>query len=225
MLPVHIWSDIACPWCYVGKRKLEQALASWDGDVEIEWHAFELNPAAPQEIDLSVSYAQRLATKYRVPLTQAESMIANMTKTAANEGLDFHFEKIRPGNTFNAHRLIRLAKEHGKQDDMKERFLSAYLCEGERIGHTETIARIASELLEPDEVQSVLASDAFAEDVRADEEKAAQLGIRGVPFFMIGRYGVSGAQPVETLTQILDRAREEQEPVLVEGAMCGPEGC
>lgn len=224
-MQIQVWSDIACPWCYVGKRKLEQALEGHDGEVELVWRSFELDPSAPQELDMSISYAERLARKYRVPVTQAEQMIASMTQTAALEGLDFHFEKIRPGNTFDAHRLIHLAKEDAKQDAMKERFLRAYLCEGERIGDHESIGRVASELLEPDAVQSVLQSDAYAKDVRDDEDQAKRLGIRGVPFFLIGRYGVSGAQPVETLTHILERARAEEEPVLVEGAMCGPDGC
>jgi predicted DsbA family dithiol-disulfide isomerase len=231
-LRIDVWSDIACPWCYVGKRRLEAALARFphQGDVEIVWRAFELDPSAPREIDRTVSYAQRLARKYGSTLSQAEGMIARMTDVARADGLDFHFERIRPGNTFDAHRILHLAAEKGIQDAVKERFLRAYLTEGEPIGDPETLVRLAAEAgLSADEVRALLASDSLAAEVRADEDEARELGIGGVPFFVLGgRYAVSGAQPADLFFQALGRAwgeLPERPAMFAEGAACGPEGC
>lgn len=227
MLAVHVWSDIACPWCYVGKRRLEAALARAPHPCEVVWHAFELDPASPPEQDLSVaSYAERLAQKYGAPLAHAEKMIADMTETARGEGLEFRFDLIRPGNTFDAHRLLHFARLRGKQDALKERFLRGYFCEGARIGDHATLARLAEEVgLDAGEVDAVLGTDAYAADVRADEDRAAAMGVRGVPFFLVGRFGVSGAQAPETLLHVLERAQQEPPPELIEGVMCGPGGC
>ena len=232
-LQIDVWSDIACPWCYVGKRRLEAALEGFPhrDEVAITWHSFELDPSASQEIDVEdVSYAQRLAEKYRVPVAGGQQMIDNMTATAAKDGIAMRFDVIRPGNTFDAHRLLHLAEERGKQDALKERLLAAYLCEGERIGDHETLVRLAGEVgLDVDEAEGVLASQSYAADVRSDESQAAQLGIHGVPFFVFDRkYAVQGAQPAEIVRKVLDKAWEEAEPQLVtlaEGAVCGPEGC
>ncbi len=231
-LRVDIWSDIACPWCYVGKRRLEAALKSFPhrDRVEIVWRAFELDPSAPRERDTSQSYAERLARKYGSSVAEAERMIANMTSVAAGDGLDFRFDRIRPGNTFDAHRVIHLGLEHGKQDAVKERLLLAYMTEGERIGDPETLVRLGAEAgLDANEVRAMLATDAHAADVRADEEEAQELGIRGVPFFVLGgKYAISGAQPVELFAAALAKAWAEvvSEPVVfAEGAVCGPDGC
>ncbi len=231
-LSVQVWSDIACPWCYVGKRRLEAALASFPhrDQVDVTWRAFELDPTAPRVRDAAVSYAARLAQKYRTPVDQAETMIDRMTTTAAADGLDFHFEKIRPGNTFDAHRVIHLATVRGKGDAAKERLLRGYLTEGEPIGEPEVLLRLAVEVgLDADEVRAVLAGDAYAREVRADEAEAQANDISGVPFFVIGRYGISGAQPADVLLQVLTRAWDElavTAPVaLVDGAACGPDGC
>lgn len=232
-LRIDIWSDIACPWCHVGKRRLEAALAQFPhaNDVEITWHAFELDPSAPRSIDTStVSYADRLAKKYRSSVTEAQGMIDRMTEVARADGLDFHFEKIRPGNTFDAHRVVHLAGERGKQDAVKERFLRAYLGEGEAIGDPETLVRLAAEAgLDAEEVRATLAGDAYAKDVRADEAEAADVGIRGVPFFILGgRYAISGAQPAELLLRALNQAWNElaaKPAPFEEGAACGPDGC
>ena len=231
-LSIQVWSDIACPWCYVGKRRLEAALAKFPhaDAVEIVWRAFELDPSAPPVRDSDVSYAQRLAGKYGTPLPQAEEMIRRMTEVAAADGLDFHFERIKPGNTFDAHRVLHLAHARGKQDAVKERFLAGYMTEGEPIGDPEALVRMAGEAgLDVDEVRGVLAGDAFAREVRADESEASELGIRGVPFFVLGgRYAISGAQPAEVFEGALARAWSELKDapeVFAEGAVCGPEGC
>ncbi len=236
-LRVDVWSDIACPWCYVGKRRLEAALEKFPqrDAVEIVWRAFELDPSAPRVRDASGSYASRLAAKYGTGLARAEGMLENMTAVAATDGLDFHFEKVQSGNTFDAHRLIHLAGERGVQDAVKERLLHAYMTEGEAIGEPAVLQRLGTEAgLDAKEVESVLASDTYASEVRADEAQARALGISGVPFFVIDeRYGVSGAQPAEALLEVLTKVWPEVakkagislEPALAEGAACGPDGC
>jgi predicted DsbA family dithiol-disulfide isomerase len=229
-LSVDVWSDIACPWCYVGKRRLEAALAGFphSENVTIVWHAFELDPAAPAVRDASQSYAERLAKKYGTGVARAEEMLKTMTETAAKDGLDFHFERVQAGNTFDAHRLIHLAHERGKQDAVKERMLRAYMTEGEPIGDRDALVRLAAEAgLDAEEAHTTLVTDAYAADVRADEDQARALGISGVPFFVIGGYGVSGAQPADALRSVLTRAWNEapDEPAIAEGATCGADGC
>lgn len=232
-LRVDIWSDIACPWCYVGKRRLEAALARFPhrDAVEIVWRAFELDPVAPRVRNTGVSYAERLAKKYGSGVAQAEAMIRRMTDVAAVDGLDFRFDRIRPGNTFDAHRLLHLGHERGLQDAVKERFLRAYMTEGEAIGEPDVLSRLSRAAgLDADDVAAVLATDAYAREVREDEEEARALGISGVPFFVLGgRYGVSGAQPAEVLLGALEQAWAEAagkgDVALAEGAVCGPDGC
>ena len=207
-MKVEIWSDVVCPWCYIGKRNFEAALAEFPhrDDVEVVWRSFELDPSAPavREGD----YAGRLASKYGVPVAEARAMIDRMTGAAASVGLAFRFDLARPGNTFDAHRLIHLGADRGVQDAVKERLLAATFAEGEPIGDRETLVRLAAEAgLDADEARSVLESDAYAKEVRADEAEAAAFGIGGVPFFVVERtYGVSGAQPPEVLRNVLDRA-------------------
>jgi predicted DsbA family dithiol-disulfide isomerase len=230
-LTVDVWSDIACPWCHVGKRRLESALACFAhrDDVRVCWRAFELKPDAPPVESSDVPYLERLASKYRTTKEQAQEMLDRMTEVAAGEGLHFHFDRIQPGNTFDAHRLLHLAAEHKRQDALKERLLRAYLEEGEPIGDPSTLQRLAVQACLPaDEVESVLNSDRFATEVRREEQEAQELGIHGVPFFLIGRrYAVSGAQPSNVLLAALQRAwgdRSSSESYS-EGAVCGPDGC
>jgi predicted DsbA family dithiol-disulfide isomerase len=230
-LDIDVWSDIACPWCYVGKRRLEAALREFPhaGSTAVTWHAFELDPRAPRERDPSVSNAERLAKKYGMSVAQAEERTAHLTRLAAAEGLDFHFERIRSGNTFDAHRVVRLGAARGIGDAVNERFLRGYFTEGEPIGDPAALVRMAAEAgLPADEVRGVLEGEAYAEDVRGDEADAAELGISGVPFFVLARrYAVSGAQPKELLLSALDRAWNELEgtPEGDEGAVCEPESC
>ena len=231
-LRIDVWSDIACPWCYVGKRRLEAALAKFPHReaVEIVWRAFELDPSAPRERDTKVSYAERISKKYGSSVAEAEGMIQRMTDVALADGLDFRFDKIRPGNTLDAHRILHLAGERGRQDEVKERFLLAYMTEGAPIGDPDVLARLAGEAgLDAEEVRAVLASDAHLKAVREDEDEARQLGISGVPFFVLGgKYAVSGAQPAEVLLGALVRTWEEvaARPVVhAEGETCGPDGC
>ncbi len=158
-------------------------------------------------------------------------MIDRMVDTAARDGLDFRFDKIQPGNTFDAHRVVHLAHERGKQDAMKERLMRAYLTEGAAIGQPEVLAGLAREVgLDDAEVRDVLGGERYTREVRADEAQARELGIDGVPFFVLaGRLGVSGAQPAETLRAALDQAWSDFHPpgleTFAEGAACGPDGC
>lgn len=226
-LTLDVWSDIACPWCYVGKRRLEDALKSYgdktDEDVSLRWRSFQLDSRAPAEYDEGVRYVQRLARKYGRSETEAQGMIDSMQATAQKEGLDFDFVSIRAGNTFDAHRLLHFALENGAQDAMKERLFSAYLCEGALMSDVETLVRCAQDVgLEAAEARSVLASDKYASAVRDDQATAAQIGVRGVPFFVVAeRFGLSGAQPPSRILEVLLQASREQEPQSIsEGAVC-----
>jgi predicted DsbA family dithiol-disulfide isomerase len=233
-LHVDVWSDIACPWCYVGKRRLEAALKQFPerDSVHVRWHAFELNPGAPRRSQEAGRYAERLAKKYGSSVREAEARIARLTELARAEGIAMDFERIQPGNTFDAHRVLHLALEHGRQDETKERFLRGYLCEGEAIGEPEVLIRLAAEVgLDAEQVRATLGSDAFSREVRTEEAQAQELGIQGVPFFVLGgRYGLSGAQPADLLLQALNQAQQElakqpAEAEYGEGAACGPDGC
>jgi predicted DsbA family dithiol-disulfide isomerase len=226
---VEIWSDIACPWCYVGKRRLEAALAAFEhrDEVTVTWRSFELDPAAPRE--RGGGRAAHLAEKYGVTVERAIEMQDHMTRVAAGDGLDFRFDLARSGSTFDAHRLLHLAAEHGLQDAMKERLMRAYLTEGELIGDPEVLERLAVAAgLPRSEVLELLAGDRFAAEVRADERTAAELGIHAVPFFVVDRaLGASGAQPPEVLGEMLRQgwAAQPRLAVVADGAACGPDGC
>ncbi len=230
-LSIDVWSDIACPWCFVGKRRLERALESFHERkaVEVVWHSFELAPSAPRQAEPG-RHAERLARKYGISVAEAEQRTARLIAMARGDGLRLDFERIRPGNTFDAHRALHHAREVGRQNAVKERFLRGYLEEGRAIGDPEVVLALGVEAgLDADRLSSILASDDHAKDVRADEAEAQRLGIGGVPFFVIGgRYAVSGAQPAELLGKAISQAYAElsSQPIeLAEGAACGPEGC
>lgn len=228
-MKVEIWSDIACPWCYVGKRRFEQALERFEhpDDVDVVWRSFELDPTAPRSVGMPQD--ELLAEKYGVPVEQARAMNARMTSEAAKEGLDFHFDRVQVGNTFDAHRLVHLAAEAGKADAMKERLMRAYLTEGESLGDPATLLRLATDVgLDEARAREVIASDAYAQDVRADESRARSFGISGVPFFAIDeRYGVSGAQTPDVLLGALRQAHAESRLTMVtgDGGKCDDETC
>jgi predicted DsbA family dithiol-disulfide isomerase len=207
-LTVEIWSDIVCPWCYVGKRRLEAALALFDRPVEVTWRSFELDPSAPRERDLPA--AEHLAAKYGMSVEQAEASQAQLTELAAAEGLEYHLDRTRGGNSFDAHRMIHLAAAHDLQDAAKERLMRAYFTEAEPIGDPDTLVRLMEEIgIDPDEARAVLDGDAYADAVRADEELAQRIGIQGVPFFVLNRrFGVSGAHPAEALLVALRKSEE-----------------
>jgi predicted DsbA family dithiol-disulfide isomerase len=200
-----------CPWCYIGKRRFERAVASFGhpGEVTVTYRSFELDPDAPAQ--RTGTHAAHLARKYGMTIAQAEQANQQMTQRAAADGLEFRFDLIRGGNTFDAHRLLHLAKDHGLQPEMKEHLLRATFTEGLPIADKPTLVRLATEAgLPATQVQTVLGGDAYADAVRADEQQAARYGITGVPFFVAdGKYAVSGAQPPEALLQLLQRAYDE----------------
>ena len=230
-LRVDIWSDVVCPWCYVGKRRFETAVRQFvHGDaVDVVWRAFELDSAPTSDRPQDLSYAQQLAAKYQTTLPRAEQMIRMMTSTAEQEGLEFHFERVRAGNTFDAHRVLHLASARSVQDAVNERFMRGFMTEGCAV-EPEVLVRLAVDAgLDEQETRAVLATDVYGDDVRADEEEAQAIGINGVPFFVLGaRYAVAGAQPAEILVEAMRRAWEsindvELEAEPVEGAL--PDGC
>ena len=207
-MKVEIWSDIACPWCAIGRRRFEAALADFDGrdEVSVRWRSFELDPRAPRVREGSLT--DTLVGKYGVSRERADGMQRSITETAAVDGLEFRFDLARGGNTFDAHRLLHLAADRGLQPAVQDRLFTAYFREGEPIGDPEALRRVmAGTGLDDDEVRTVLDGDAYGDAVRADQELARRLGITAVPFFVLDdRYGVSGAQPVAVFKEALATA-------------------
>ena len=203
---VEIWSDVVCPWCYIGKRRFEKALTSFDHRVEIVWRSYELNPGAPPLRE--GSSVERIARKYGMTVEEAAAQYERITDLAAAEGLDYHLDRARSGRSFDAHRLLHHARERGIQDAVKERLLAGYLQEGVAIGLSDELAPLAvSAGLDADAVDAVLASDTYGEEVRVDEARAEEIGITGVPFFVIdGRFAIPGAQDPDTILAVLERA-------------------
>ncbi len=210
-MKIEIWSDVVCPWCYIGKRRLEAALARFEhGDeVELTFRSFELDPQAPQREEQPLD--EMLAQKYGMSREEALAANARITELAAGEGLEYHLDRAKRGNSFDAHRLIHLASGHGLQSAMKERLMRAYFTEGEAISEPAVLVRLAHEIgLHEEEAREVVAGDAFAIEVRNDEANAQALGISGVPFFVIeGQWGVSGAQPTELFLNALNQTWAE----------------
>ena len=206
-MKVEIWSDVVCPWCYIGKRRFEAALAGFEhrDEVDVTWRSFELDPGAPREREADL--ATHLAQKYGTSREEALAMQQRVRDIGAGDGIGFRQDIARSGSTFDAHRLLHLAKEHGLQDELKERLMRAYHVEGEPIGDQDTLARIAAEVgLPATEVSELLAGERFAAEVREDEDAAAAFGIGGVPFFVVDRsLAASGAQPADVFTQLLER--------------------
>ncbi|MFE6968459.1 DsbA family protein [Isoptericola sp. NPDC057653] len=214
-LKIDVWSDVACPWCYIGKRRFESALqrmAERDGaapEVEVEYHSFELSPDTP--VDFDGTATEFLADHKGIPLETAQQMQDQVTALAAAEGLTYRMDQVRHTKTLKAHELLHLAKAFGKQEEMKERLLRAYFTEGEHVGHVEDLADLAAEVgLERDAVVVALNAGTYAEAVADDIARARAFGINGVPFFVLGgRYGVSGAQDPDTFVQVLDQVLAE----------------
>jgi predicted DsbA family dithiol-disulfide isomerase len=226
---VEIWSDIVCPWCYVGKRRFEAALEAFEqrDDVRVTWRSFELDPHAPRE--RAVDSATHLAEKYGMTREQAQARQQNLADVAAGDGLDMRFDLARGGNTFDAHRLVHLAASHDLQDAMKERLMLAYFTEGERIGDPDVLVQLGREVgLPDDDARDVLATDRYGADVREDESTAMSLGISAVPFFVVDRtMGAAGAHPPAALLELLRRGWQARPAVdvLAAGATCDVDGC
>jgi predicted DsbA family dithiol-disulfide isomerase len=205
VIKVDIWSDVACPWCYVGKRRFERALAAFDGEAVIEYHSFELAPDTP--VDFAGSEVDFLMRHKGLPRQQVEQMLTQMTSLAADEGLAFDYEALQHTKTLKAHELFHHAKAAGLQVDLKERLLKAYFEQGMHVGRVENLVSLAEEIgMDPAAARDALESGKYAEDVAADIAQARALGINGVPFFVFeGRVGVSGAQPSDVFSDVLER--------------------
>jgi predicted DsbA family dithiol-disulfide isomerase len=212
---VEIWSDVVCPWCYIGKRRFESALDRFEhrDAVEIDFRSFELNPNA--QADEGTNLDEMLARKYGFGVEQARVLNARVVNAAAGEGLHYRLDIAKHGNTMNAHRLIHLAAAEGRQAAMKERLLAAYFTEGKPVSNHDTLVELATEVgIDSARARAVLDSDEFTDEVHSDEREAMELGITGVPFFVINRrYGVSGAQPPDVLLNALETAWNEAHPI------------
>ncbi len=225
-MKVEIWSDIVCPWCYIGKRNFEAALLEFENSDEVDliWRSFELDPGARPSSATAGNYADGLAKKYGTSREQAQQMLNQMTSRAAEHGLDFRFDLSKPGNTFDAHRLLHLARQNGCQDDLKEAFDEATFTQGLSVSDHSELTKIAVDVgLDQAAVEAVLDSEEFADAVRHDEDRARELEITGVPFFVIDdKYAVSGAQPPETILRALTKAwdKRDPQPVAVNSPAC-----
>lgn len=232
-MKIEVWSDYVCPFCYIGKRRLEQALESFAGKdaVEVVYKSFELDPNIPRDGNPGVY--EMLSQKYGITREQAIANTQQITQMAKALGLEYNFEKTIQTNTFDAHRLSHYATTKGKHLEMTERLLKAHFIDHLHIGQHDTLAELAAEVgLDRQEALEVLESGAYADEVRRDEEEASRLGVRGVPFFVFNRkFAVSGAQPLEVFQQALQKAWQEEQPLQVLGgteeaqAACTEDGC
>ena len=209
---IDIWSDVVCPWCYVGKRRFERALAGFEArdEVQVVHRSFQLDPTRPK--GQTQKRRAMLMAKYHLTAPQVEALDARMERTAAADGLEYHMGDGVTGNTLDAHRLLHLAADRGRQDHALERFYRAYFTEGRSLFDDASLTALAIESgLDAHDVQAVLAGDAYAAEVAADIREAQALGANGVPFFLFDhRFGVSGAQASDVFSQVLARARESR---------------
>jgi predicted DsbA family dithiol-disulfide isomerase len=223
-MQVEVWSDIVCPWCYIGKRRLESALEQFPhrDQVEVVWRSFQLDPSVPEGETHPTLPA--LAAKYGAGIEQMRANMAHVEQVAADEGLEYHLTDGVSGNTLLAHELLHLAAEHGKRNELKERLLHAYFEEGRSVFDVDSLVPLAVDVgLDEDEVRAALTDRRFLAAVRQDGATAQQLGAAGVPFFVVDRkYGAAGAQPAELLLQLLERAWAEAHPLITVPAA---EGC
>ena len=227
-LEVEIWSDVVCPWCYLATRRFARTLAQFPhrDRVAVRWRSYELDPHAPARIDDLAGY---LAAKYDITLEQAQDAYEEVTELAAGEGLEYRFDRAIGANTFDAHRLIHLAAEHGRATEAEERLFAAHFTRGEAIGDRATLVRLAGEIgLDPDEAARALDSDLYADQVRADQAEAAELQIRGVPYFLLDRrFAISGAQPEQVFVDALQQAWDAGHPAATVTTLGAPDapGC
>ncbi len=206
-MKIEIWSDVVCPFCYIGKRKLENALEQFSprDDVEILWHSFQLDPSAKREEGKDIY--DHVAEKYGQDREWALNVNRNLVENAKKVGLDYRFERVIPANTFDAHRMIHLAATHGLQEKAEERFFAAYFTEGKDLGDPETLVELIGEIgLDRDEARRTVESTDYADAVRGDIQEAESLGINAVPFFVFDRrYAISGAQPTHLFLETLQK--------------------
>ncbi|MGQ8867483.1 DsbA family oxidoreductase [Myroides sp. TSA_177.3] len=232
-MKVEIWSDVMCPFCYVGKKHFENALAQlpFKDKIEVEWKSFQLDPTLPVE-GASESTLDYLVKRKGMPKEQIEGMMHHLDQSGAAVGIEFRQDIAIPVNTFRAHRLIHLAQSHGKGNEMEEALFFAHFTAGKNVGDLEVLTDLATSIgLNKEEVVALLQSDEQTQEVKNDIEEAQALGISGVPFFVVDRkYGISGAQPIDTFAEALTQAYEESQPKFEmkgdqDAKACGPDGC
>ncbi len=209
-IKVDIWSDVQCPWCYIGKRKFEAGAAIFGGDIEVEYHSFELAPDTP--VDFDGSPIDYLSQRKGLPLKQVEEMLERVTGIAESVGLHYDYDSVHQTNTVISHELLHYAKSRGRQLDMKEALLKSYFVDGGHVGRIDDLADLAASIgLDRADVVRALTEHEFLADVKADVAQATAYGIQGVPFFVIdGKYGISGAQDPDTFAQALSQALTEK---------------
>ncbi len=211
-MKVEIWSDIMCPFCYIGKRHFEEALkrVGHKAEIEIEWKSFQLDPTLPIERKEIENVYQYLAKRKGITLEQSIKMHAQVMEMARRAGLAYHFEKAVVANSFMAHKLIQLAKEKGLGNEIEERLFKAYFTDGMDMGDPATLIELGTEIgLQGAEIKEALTSDDYAYKVKQDIMEGAQLGVQGVPFFVFDRkYAISGAQPAEVFVQTMEKVME-----------------
>lgn len=217
-ISVQIFSDVQCPWCYIGKRKFEAAVAEFDGDVDVVYRSFELAPDTP--VDYEGSTVDYLSERKGLPLEQVHQMLDRVTQIASSVGLDYDFEHVHQTNTVLAHELLHFAKAHGRQLELKERLLRAYFVEGRHVGRAEDLADLAADVgLDRDAAAESLADHRHLADVKADMAQAVAYGIQGVPFFVIDdRYGISGAQEPAAFLGALQQAAADRAAATAEAS-------
>lgn len=206
---VDIWSDIACPWCYIGKRRFEEGVRRFGGEVEVTYHSFELAPETP--VDFAGSEADFLAAYKGQPRQVVQQMLDHVSGIADEVGLRYDFEKLQHTNTVLAHQLLHLAKARGRQQELVELLFRAYFTEGRHLGRIDTLVELAAQAgLDAEEARQALSRAEYLPAVRADQDQARAYGIQGVPFFVLdGRYGISGAQDPETFAAALTQVSAE----------------
>jgi len=211
-LTLEVWSDVVCPFCYIGKRELESALARFPhrDQVRVVWKSFELDPNAPDRAPHD-TYGM-LMERYRISRDEAKSRVSGVTQRAASLGLSYDFEKVIVGSSLQAHRLLQYAKSIGKGDAMKERLFRAYFTEGKHLADKTALLALAAEVgLKTDDARKALEGDVWLKEVRSDEQEARQIGVSGVPFFAFNRrFAVSGAQSSAVFLQALEKAWAER---------------
>lgn len=212
-MKIEVWSDIMCPFCYIGKRHLELALEQFNSEepVEITWHSFQLDPSIPASFEKPVNVYQYLADRKGISLEQSLSMHENVVQMAKSIGLDYQFDKSIVANSYDAHRIIQLAKTKKLDSIAEEIFFKAYFTEGRNLADKNTLMELAKNIgLQEEEIIQTLTEKKFSKEIEADIQEAANLGIRGVPFFVINRqYGISGAQPVAAFLETFAAASEQ----------------
>lgn len=232
-MKIEVWSDYVCPFCYIGKKQLELALqqTGYEGAVQVEYKSYLLDPSTP--VDASESVYENLQNKYRISLEEVKNMTANVAARAQEVGLTYNFDDMKNANTVKAHRLAKWAETQGKGKEFTEQVLKAYFLDGQAIGQTEVLLTLAEQVgLAHEEAKKIVEGSQFEREVQEDIAVAQQLGVRGVPFFVIdNKYGISGAQPKEVFEQTIEKAAQEaglRKPLNMQGengATCTDDSC